>query len=447
MVVGIVVGAGIFALPPIVANNVDGPAAFITVWLAGGLISLVGALCYAELAAAYPNTGGDYHFLMRAFGAGPAFLFAWARMTVIQPGSIAVFAFAIGDYTANAAAATAAANANPLVSPLTAAGFILGLTALNMAGVREGKWAQLVLTALVLAGLCLIVAAGALVATRDGTPAAPPAASDGALGTAMLFVLFTYGGWNEAAYLSGEMKGGRRSIVAALLLGLAAVTLLYLLVNVAYVAAVGLAGVRQSQAVAADTLQAAWGTPGALLITAVLIVAAASSANATIFTGARSNYALGRDFAIFRFLGRWSEPSSTPRNALLVQGGIALLLVGLGTYSRGGVKTMVDFTLPVFWFFFLLVGVALFVLRCRDPRAERPFRVPLYPVLPAIFCGVAAWLLYSSLAFYQWGALVGVGLLLAGLPVMFAALIMNRARSGGGAEVARLADQDKTRDH
>jgi amino acid transporter len=422
MVVGIVVGAGIFLLPPIVAGNLAGPAAFVGAWLAGGLISLIGALCYAELAAAYPNTGGDYYFLMRAFGAGPAFLFAWARMTVIQPGSIALFAFAIGDYVANAAKLPSGAGASQLIASLSATAVVVGLTALNVAGVRVGKWTQIVLTALVMFGLLLIVVAGSVVALREGTPATAEAATSGsALGAAMVFVLFTYSGWNEAAYLSGEMRGGRRSIVAALVLGIAAVTVMYLLVNWAYLAALGFAGVRASTAVAAETLHAAWGRPAALLITGILIVAAASSANATVFTGGRSNYALGRDFDIFRFLGQWSERTSTPRNALLVQGLLALALVGLGVATREGVKVMVDFTAPVFWFFFLLVGVGLFVLRIRDPGAERPFRVPLYPVVPAIFCAASGYLLYASLAHYRWGALVGAGVLLAGVPLMLLA--------------------------
>jgi amino acid transporter len=447
MVVGIVIGAGIFRLPPLVASNVDGPATFIGVWLAGGLISLVGALCYAELAATYPNTGGDYHFLMRAFGAGPAFLFAWARMTVIQTGSIALPAFVVGDYLTAALTTSATSPATThLMSSLCAATVVVVLTAINMAGVREGKSTQKFLAALVVMGTLLIALAGLSVGMRDGA-AATPAETSGtsALGTAMVLVLFTYSGWSEAAYLSAEMKGGRRSIVWALVLGMASVMVIYILVNLAYVATLGLAGMRESKAIAADTLRAAWGTSGALLITAILIAAALSTANATVFTGARSNHALGRDFSVFRFLGQWSERTSTPRNALLVQGLIALALVGLGAFTRDGVKTMVDYTSPVFWFFFLLVGVALFVLRSKDPHAERPFRVPLYPVLPAIFCAASAYLFYASLAYYQRGALVGVGVLLAGVPIMLVACA-RRGKAASGAKVATLADLFRTVD-
>ena len=437
MVMGIVIGAGIFAFPPMVASNVDGLGMFLAVWLAGGLISVVGALCYAELAATYPNTGGDYHFLMRAFGPGPAFLFAWARMTVTQTGLIALSGFVVGDYVAAAVVDPGASPATiHWTSSVCAALVVVALTAINMAGVREGKATQKILTGLVLVGMLLIVAAGCAVVMRDGVAATPARPTpSGALGMAMVFVLFTYGGWNEAAYLSAEMKGGRRSIVAALVLGITAVTVIYILVNIAYVAALGFAGVTQSTAIAADVLGKAWGTTGAMLITAILIVGALSTANATAFSGARSNYALGRDFAIFRFMGQWSEQTSTPRNAFLVQGLISLALVGLGAFKRSGVKLMVEYTSPVFWLFVLLVGVSLIVLRYKDPDAERPFRAPFYPLTPLVFCATSAYMLYSSLAYTKENALVGVGVLAAGVPVMFFGWL----RGGSGNNGAHIA--------
>jgi amino acid transporter len=424
MVVGIVIGAGIFRMPQWVAANTGDTLALIGVWVAGGLISLIGTLCYAELAAAYPNTGGDYYFLMRALGAPPAFLFAWARMTVIQTGSIALLAFVIGDYVVNSFLEP---NSPPtvvrLVSSLSAATVVVALTLVNLAGVRQGKGMQKLLTALVVLGLLLVTVAGVSVALRGAaTTATTSHAPSGSLGLAMIFVLFTYSGWNEAAYLSAEMKGGPRSIVAALVLGIAAVTSMYLLVNLAYLAALGFDGMRSSEAIAAETLRAAWGTGGALLITVIVIVAALSTANATIFTGARSNYALGRDFPLFRFLGQWSDGANTPRTALLVQGVIALALVGLGG-SQNGVETMVAYTSWVFWTFFLLVGVSLMVLRYKEPQADRPFRVPFYPWLPLVFCGFCAFMLYSSLNYAKSGALLGVWVLLAGVPFMVFACV------------------------
>jgi amino acid transporter len=338
----------------------------------------------------------------------------------------------VGDYVAAAIADPATTpESSHFVSSVCAAAVVVALTAINLAGVREGKSTQQVLTALEIVGMISIAVAGLVVAPANsgGWQAAAPA-EGGALGLAMVLVLFTYGGWSEAAYLSAEMKGGRRSIVAGLVLGITIVTTLYILVNAAYLSALGLAGVRESTAIAANVLRIAWGEVGAMLISGILIVAALSTANATAFTGARSNYALGRDFSIFRFLGQWNERTSTPRNAFLVQGIISLALVGFGALSPGGVQAMVEYTSPVFWLFILLVGVSLFVLRFKDPAAERPFRVPLYPLTPLVFCATSGYMLYSSLAYTKAGALVGVAVLAAGVPIMLVAFARREGMKG-----------------
>ena len=173
-----------------------------------------------------------------------------------------------------------------------------------------------------------------------------------------------------------------------------------------------------SEAVAADLMRRAVGEPGAVFISLLIAVSTLGSTNATIFTGARTNYALGQDFSLFAFLGRWRERANTPTNALLVQGAIALALVLLGTLTRDGFETMVDYTAPVFWFFFLLTGVSLMVLRIREPEVPRPFRVPVYPLTPILFCAICAYLLYSSVAYTGIGALVGIAVLLAGAPLL-----------------------------
>jgi hypothetical protein len=238
------------------------------------------------------------------------------------------------------------------------------------------------------------------------------------VGLALVFVLLTYGGWNEAAYISSEMRGRRRNLARALLWGIAIITGVYLLVNVAYLRGLGLYGMAASEAVAADLMRRWLGRTGAGLVSVLVAVSAITSANATILTGARANYALGRDFRVFRQLGRWRSRSGTPGNALLVQGGIALALVFLGSLTRSGFTTMVEYTAPVFWAFFLLTGLALVVLRVRDPGTPRPFSVPLYPVTPLLFCASSAYMLWSSLAHTGFGALVGVAVLLAGVPVL-----------------------------
>jgi amino acid transporter len=385
---------------------------FLLAWLLGGIISLIGALCYAELATTYPHAGGEYHFLNRSFGRDIAFLFAWARATVIQTGSIAMLGFIFGDY---------ASQLFPLGenSPaIYAALATIVLTVLNVMGVQQGKWTQNILTAAKVLGLLLVFAVGLLKAVPSEPIPTPDKPSSGAFGLAMIFVLLTYGGWNEAAYISAELKDVRRNMLRALMLGIGAITVIYLLVNFAYLKGLGLAAMAKSEVVAADLLRNAWGDLGAKFISVLIAISALGAMNATIFTGARTNYAWGQDFKALHLLGIWHERTSTPVNALVVQGLISLGLVALGAATRKGFSTMVDYTVPVFWFFFLLTGLSLFILRNTDAETQRPFHTPLYPLTPLLFCVFCVYMLQSSLSYTGVGALFGVAVLLAGIPVL-----------------------------
>jgi basic amino acid/polyamine antiporter, APA family len=407
LVVGIVIGAGIFVTPSLVAANTGSADALLLAWGAGGIIALAGALCYAELATTYPHSGGDYHYLARAFGRSIAFLFGWARITVIPTGSIALLAFAFGDYATEVIALGAYSSA------VWAALVVVGLTALNMAGVRHGARTQNLFTLLEIGGLVLVIVAGLALVAPAGE-AQPDAAGNGSVpvfGLAMVFVMLAFGGWNEGSYISAEVRGKRHNIAIALIASIAVITLLYMLVNLAYLRGLGFAQMAQSHAVAADLMRRTLGDFGAYLIAGIVAVAALTSANATILLGARTSYAVGRDFAPFGGLGRWHPRANTPTLALAVQGAIALALVLLGAITRKGVETMIEFTAPVFWFFFLLAGLSLFVLRWREPHAHRPFRVPLYPLTPLLFCASSAYLLYSSVRYAGVGSLLGIAVL------------------------------------
>jgi basic amino acid/polyamine antiporter, APA family len=413
IIVGLIIGAGIFGTPSIVAGAVQSPGLMVAAWVAGGVFSVIGGLCYAELATAYPSAGGEYHFLGRAFGRSLAFLYGWARMTVIVAGSIAVFAYLFGDYMSRVVPLGAHSSA------LWAGIVVLVLTVVNYLGIREGKATQDIFTFLEASGLVIIVVAGLFFASPPAD--APAAAASGnpwyfgaGMGSAMVFVLFTYGGWNDAAYISAEVRDPRRNMVRALLYSIGIITVLYVLVNIAYARGLGFDAMSRSDAVAADLLKRAWGPFGEKLISILIAIAAITSVNGSMIVGARSNYALGRDWTAFAWLGRWHEASGSPRNAMLVQGAIAFALVALGAIYNAGFKGLVEYSLPVFWGFFLLTGVALFVLRAKDPAAPRPFRVPLYPVLPGLFVLTCAYLLYSSLAYHRQHALVGLLVLAAG---------------------------------
>lgn len=412
IMVGLVIGIGIFRTPSIVAANVGSEMEFILVWVLGGLATLIGALCYAELAAAHPHSGGEYHFLSKAYGRSVAVLFGWARGTVMQTGAIAAVAFVLGDYLAQLFPIGDSASA------LFAALSIIVLTLVNVIGTRQSKHLQIIVTVLEIAAVVGIILTGFFFSSQAEVPATVEAAPSAALGMAMIFVLLTYGGWTEVAYLTGEIKDARRNVAKVLVMGTAAIALLYVAANLALLAVLGLEGLRNSDAVAADMMRAALGPSGAVVVSIAVAIAAISTLNATIFTGGRVYYVMARDLTLFPRVGQWNERGKTPANALIMQAAIALLLVGIGTSTRDGFQAMVDYTAPVFWGFLLLIGFALFILRWKEPDTARPFSVPFYPVTPILFCLTCAYMLHGSLAYTGFAALIGVAVLLAGTPLL-----------------------------
>ncbi|HYF43417.1 MAG TPA: amino acid permease [Ramlibacter sp.] len=424
LIVGVVIGAGIFKAPSMVAGMSGGTEWMFAAWLLGGVISLIGALCYAELATAYPHAGGDYHFLKRAYGRSVSFLFGWARFSVITTGSIALLAFVFGDYMQQALPLDLGGRiSGPAVYALAA---IAVLWWVNSRGVKAGCSAQSWLTGVEVGGLLLIVVAALWLAAGSVAPQAPAAASAAAgsgpsaagFGLAMVFVLLTYGGWNEAGYISAELKDERRNMVRALVYSILIITALYLLVTWAYWRGLGLEGMAKSEALAADLMGRAFGPVGEKVISVLVAIAAVTSINATMIVGARTNYAVGRDWPALQKLALWDAERGTPANAMLLQNVAALVLVLLGAWTGSGFRSMVEFTAPVFWLFFLLTGLALFVLRAREPQVERPFKVPLYPLLPALFCATCAYMLWSSLSYVYSQSLGGLNAAWIGVAVL-----------------------------
>lgn len=411
LIVGIIIGAGIYQMAPDIAKGAGGVGGVIGIWLLGGLLSLCGALCYAELASAYPQEGGDYVYLNRAYGPWAGFMFGWAQLAIIRPGDIAVMAFAFATY-ARAVGDPFAGTEFPYGQQVYAVGATLVFTLINVLGVRAGKWTQNLLTTVKALGLLFIIGTAFL-----AEPAAAPAA-DAAAGTlpyslALIFVLFTYGGWNEMAYVAGEVHNPRRNIVRALVLGTAAVTVLYLGVNAAFLHVLGYPGVTASGAVATDTVSRVFPQAGAMLISALICVSALGAVNGLIFTGARISYAMGADHALFRALGRWHPRFGTPATALAVQGAIAItLIVALGSFVNA-----ILYTAAVVYAFYCASTVAVIVLRRKEPGRERPFRVPGYPVTPLLFAAVCLFLIRSAVLYKPDIAVAAGVLLLLGLPL------------------------------
>ena len=423
LAVAMVVGAGIFKSPALVADAAGSPVWLFAAWIIGGLITMIGALCYAELATAFPDPGGDYHFLRLAYGRGWSFLFAWARFTVINSGSIALLGYVLGDYL------NVLAPLGSIGPPLYAALSVVVLTAFNLRGAgRSNDAADYGLTSLEVVGLLAMVAA-AIALILQGVPsvdsgalaASPPPNS---FGFALVYALLAFGGWSEVATLSAEVRDPRRGMARALVIAVVVITALYVAVNWAFWYGLGIAGLAASATPAADLIAKAFG-PWAGLVTALAIAfAVITSINATIVVGARTTYACAHDWPALRGLGAWDEKRQIPAAAILAQGGISLALVVFGAFYKG-FATLVDYTAPVYWLFLAMSGLAVMVMRVRKPNADRPFRTPLYPVLPMIFVLSSLAMLVSSLSYVTResgvGALVSLGVLATGVAAFLAA--------------------------
>jgi amino acid transporter len=477
IIVGIIVGATIYRSPANIFGNVadqvitigtwsktiPGMWAALGAWALVGGISILGALCYAELATTYPTSGGDFTYQTLAFGQGPGFLFAWAEMAVIRTGgSIGAMAYVFADYaerlyplkTHLAGTALSFLAHKPELTYAIAA--ILVLTLINAFGLKPGKWMQNSLTVIKVGGLIAIIVAGLLyfawprtaddvvTATKPVWPFPPSFA------LALVFVFYAYGGWHEAAYVAGEMKDRRREIIKALIVGVLLVTVIYLLVNTSYLVALGREKVKFSKVVAADVMALPFGERGAKAISVLIMISCLGAINGLLFTGVRLYASFGAHERLFSWLAKTGRRISVPLGALLVQAvfSISLLVlfetvnqwkplvaracdwIGIGLpdgFSKevegglDGFESVVACTSPVFWFFFLMTGYAVMVLRGRDRERERPFRVPLFPVVPILFCLGSLFMLYRSTtwAMQQGPAqlMIVLGFFLLGVPL------------------------------
>jgi amino acid transporter len=418
--VGMVVGAGIFKSPALVAENAGSVWAVYGVWILGGLISLMGALCYGELSTAYPSPGGDYHFLTKAYGPSFGFSFAWARFSIINTGSIALLGFVIGDYL------NLVWSLGPHGPALFALVSVVVMTLFNLRGTNGGKGADYAITSLEVIGLLALAAAAAWLVIQaippstTGTGHSPDAAG---IGYALVFVLLAFGGWSEMSTLSAEIKnpknGPEQGMVQALLGSVVIITLLYLIANWALLRGLGIEGLAQSKAPAADLMARAFGPQAGIVLAIAVAAAAITSINGTIIVGARTTFAAARERTGLNWIASWDGKRGIPANAIIAQGSVSIGLVVLGaTYQ--GFATLVDYTAPVYWAFLTASGLAVIVLRRKMPDQPRPFKVPLYPILPLAFAISSALMLWSSLNYVKVGALfglavVGVGIILAAI--------------------------------
>ncbi|MCR4415261.1 MAG: amino acid permease [Thermoguttaceae bacterium] len=437
IIVGIIIGSTIYEMTPLIAMNVSGPWLLVGVWVLGGVLSLIGALCYTELATAYPKEGGDYVYLTRAFGRRMGFVFAWCQLWIVRPGSIGVMGYVFARYAdqliplSKILPALGPVGSEQLALLFYAVVSIVVLTGINILGVKQGKWTQNILTLAKFLGLAAVCVIGLLYTRPAAEPAMPAAtkavaASESSAtpatapnddpstaqpaaapekpkeehldyGLALILILFAYGGWSEMAYVGAEVRDPKRNILRALLLGTIAVGACYVLATVAFLHALGFEGIRGSKAVAADVLRLAFGELGGKFISLLICVSALGAINGLIFTGARIYYAMGTDHQLYAVLGRWHERLGTPVWSLVIQGVITLIPVIAFGLREGAFTRLVDFTTPVFWGFMVLVALSVYRLREIEPDTPRPYRVPGYPFTPFIFGVSSLFMLYRGL--------------------------------------------------
>ncbi len=389
IIVGIIIGAGIYETAPLVAKCLGSGVGVMLTWLAGGFLALTGALCYAELATTYPREGGDYIYLTRAYGRWSGYMFGWSQLAIVRPGDIALMAFIFARY------------AQTLYAPFENSGLfyattaIVALTGINILCVNAGKWTQNLLTVTKIVGLVAISVVGLTAPPQPPLPPAPEAFTWEGLQLAFILVLFTFGGWNEMAYVAAEIKRPHHNIVRALVVGTVAVTALYLLINGAFLAALGLVGLSASPAVAVEMMGRVFPQAAGRVIGILICISALGAVNGLVFTGARISYALGADHRSFRPLGRWSRRLGTPVWALVVQGALSLVIV----LAAGSFIDTILYTAPVVWLFFLATALALFILRRKEPHTPRPYKVTAYPLFPLVFAACCIFMLFSSASY------------------------------------------------
>jgi APA family basic amino acid/polyamine antiporter len=411
LVVGGIIGSGIFLNPAIVAQRVASARLIMLTWALGALIALLGAFIFAELGARRPAAGGGYVYLREAFGPLPAFLYGWALLLAIATGAAAAVAVTFASYAAPLL------HLAPGAEPWLAALAIALLSVVNAVGVRPGTLTQNVFTLLKLAAIGTLVVS-ALLAPPLAAPAATAATSPAstplvlAIGTALVPVLFAYGGWQQTNFVAEEMVDAERNLPRALVIGVVVVAVVYLAVNLTYLRALGVSALAASHAPAADVMGAYFGDVGRRLIAAGIAVSTFGFLNLVILVTPRVYQAMARDGLFFARFAELHPRFRTPIAAIVVQGLWAIGLLLSGSYGQ-----LLDYVTFADWIFFGVTAATLFVYRRRDGGMGTHYRAPFYPASVAVFCAACLYVVAGAIASNPWNAARGALLLAAGVPV------------------------------
>ena len=408
LVMGGIIGSGIFVTPAEVARHVGTPLLVVGVWILGGLVALAASFVYAELAARRPEVGGQYAYLRDAYGPMPAFLYGWALLLVIESGGMAAVAITFARYFADLVQIA-------LPDSAVAVAVLALLTLINCIGVRSGSNVQSALMVLKILAITALVVVGLLLA-----PAAPaemqPTSSGSlstlaAIGAAMTPVMFSYGGWQTASFVAGEMRDPRRDLARGLLLGVAGVVVLYTAVAFVCVLALGPAGLAASKTPATDVMRLAVGERGATFIALGVTISTLGFLSQGMLTAPRVYFAMAEDGLFFRSVARVNATTRVPMVAIALQGVAAAIIAVSGTFGQ-----ILSYVVSVDFLFFGLTGLALFVFRGRDADERASFKVPGHPFTTGFYI-LACWVVVvATVANNPLNSVIGYAILAAGIP-------------------------------
>jgi APA family basic amino acid/polyamine antiporter len=431
-VIGGIIGGGIFRTPASVAERVQSGPLFVVAWALGGVVALLGAFCFGELGARRPRAGGGYVYLRETFGPLPAFLYGWALLLVITSGACAAVAKTFAGYFLNLTGLS-----DHLTVPV-AVGAIVLLAGINYVGVKPAAISQNIFTILKLTALATLIVVGLTLTVpyRPLASSSVPAPSVGivvALGSALVPILFTYGGWQQTNFIAEEIIEPERNLPRALVLGVAVVVVVYLLANLSYLRVLGAEGLARSAAPAADLMRQLLGPVGGTVIAAGIAVSTFGFLNLVILVTPRVFQAMAADGVFFKELAELHPKYRTPTAAIALQAGWAIALTLWQTFSQ-----LVDYVSFADWIFFGAAVAGLFVYRKRDRTGEAAvkFKAPFYPLSPALFVIAAAYVVLSAVKSNFQNAIVGTALLAAGIPVYY----VFKTRRADGKEGAKQAE-------
>ena len=412
IVIGSVVGTGIFRTPSEICRYLSDPGWVLFAWFLGGAIAFLGTLCYSELSSTFPETGGTYVYLKYAFGSWMGFLFGWSELALMRTASMASVSYAFGEYFGNLVPAV------PGGEKTIAIAAIWILTGVNILGVHYGKWLQnvvslgkgLALFSLVVLGLSL--GKGSVSHLASSFPQVPGSHFLSRLGLALVPILWTYGGWHESTFVAGEFKRTETDLPNSLLVSSGLVVFFYLVVNGVYLYLFPAAEIAQRNLIAGDVMQSLFGPVGERIVTAVILVCIFGVLNTVILAGGRIPYAVGQDHSLLSWLGQTSRRFHTPARSLLVNGLWASVLVLWGNFSQ-----LLFLSAAAVWLFFALAGVAVVVARSRYRQRNRPFAMWGYPWSALTFTGVALWIFLNTAIYSPRETTFGFAIILLGIPL------------------------------